>query len=208
MWVSKYAKKIRTKVTSRPYNKEFLTTSCFPLAYVYDTPMLSTALTALHIILYLLTILDNSQQAVYLSCDGHIGGILTDSLVIASKSTVIVNSLFRPAFLRAISIRQEWIRLKYPLHSNISTCYRQTSYVDNLSAVISIGIHFAINRILPRGCVWDHIPFDIWSVPEIYEARMISVYVESEECWRKYYYNSLTNCIGICKIKLIWCSNS
>ena len=35
---------------------------------------------------------------------------------------------------------------KYPLHSNISTCYRQTSNVDNLSAVISIGIHFAINR--------------------------------------------------------------
>ena len=82
MRLSKYAKKIRTKVTSRPYNKEFLTTSCFPLAYVYDTPMLSTALTALHIILYFLTILDNSQQAVYLSCDGHIGGILTDSLVI------------------------------------------------------------------------------------------------------------------------------
>ena len=154
------------------------------------------------------TELDKTQQAVYLSCNGHIGGIITDSLVIASKSTVIVNSLFRPAFLRSISIRQEWIRLKYPLHSNISTCYRQTSNVDNLSAVISIGIHFAINRKLPRGCVWDHISFDIWLVPEIFEARMISVCVVSEGYRCKYYCNSLTNYIEIYEIKLTWSSNS
>ena len=72
------------------------------------------------------------------SHSGRNACIVTDvSFEICQKDPDKGNHSDQPLYGLSRQDRNEFT-WKYTLHSNISTCYRQTSNVDNLSAVISI----------------------------------------------------------------------